>query len=240
VRLGGQLADGVQGVTARGGKIAIAGTFSLTADILGEPLESIDERSPFGDAFVAELDATGARRWSKTFGSRGDDAVAGVAIDGNGRVVVAANVRDVLSLAGAAVVPKGDGDGLLVWFGDGGEIGTSVLVGGNDFDGITAIAAVADRVVIGGFFRDELQLGDRVLNSFGSDDAFLAALDENGTVHTSWHVAGAGREEITALHAVPGGFVAGIAHTADLGVDDAKLAAPVDPMTGAAIIVRAP
>ncbi|HSN25687.1 MAG TPA: hypothetical protein VLT45_05360, partial [Kofleriaceae bacterium] len=89
VRLGGPGADAVQGVAARGDRIAIAGTFSPAADILGEPLASVDEQLPFADAFAATLDGRGKRTWSATWGSRLDDAVAGVAIDDRDRVVVA-------------------------------------------------------------------------------------------------------------------------------------------------------
>ena len=71
VRVGGGGPDAVQGVAARGDRIAIAGTFSPGAELLGEPFAAFDERLPFSDGFVAELDATGARRWSQTFGEIG-------------------------------------------------------------------------------------------------------------------------------------------------------------------------
>jgi hypothetical protein len=53
-----------------------------------------------------------------------------------------------------------------------------------------------------------------------------------------WPVAGPGREEISAVAAAPGGFVAGIALTAPARIDDAALPAPVGPSEGAAVIVR--
>ena len=55
-------------------------------------------------------------------------------------------------------------------------------------------------------------------------------------VVTAWPVSGDGREEITALAAHPGGFVAGIAHTAAATVGGDALPAPRDPMSGAAIV----
>jgi hypothetical protein len=125
-----------------------------------------------------------------------------------------------------------------VWYGDGGEKGAAVLVGGLDFDGLRAIAAVGDKVVAGGFFSGAIKLGDRTLAAGGGDDSFLAAFDANGTIATAWHVGGDGREEITAVSAIPGGFVAGVAYTAKASVDDAPLAAPKHPMTGSALVVR--
>jgi hypothetical protein len=242
VRVGGTFSDGVHGVAVGGDRqsprIAVAGTFSLTAELAGVPLTSIDEKSPFGDAFVAELDGNGRRRWSASFGSRADDSVAGVTIDPRGEVVVAANVRDVLTIAGSVFVPRGAGDGLVVWYGDGGELGNAVLIGGNDFDGLRAIASAGDHVTIGGFFSGKIDLGGQSFEAGGGDDAFLASLDANGTVATAWHVGGPGREEITSVAAIPGGFVAGVAHTLSANIDGTKLAAAPRGATGAALVIR--
>jgi outer membrane protein assembly factor BamB len=239
VRIGGANADAVQGVATHGARIAIAGTFAAGADLLGQPLPPFDDKSPFSDGFVAELDATGHRVWAATFGGKLDDAVAGVAIDASGRVAVAATARDTIHLAGADLVARGAGDGLVAWWAPDGSAGHAVLIGGEDFDGLRAITAVGDRIVIGGFYSGTLELAGRSFTAGGGDDAFLAAVDDHGAVVDAWAVSGSGREEITALSAVPGGFIAGVAHTADATVDGDALPSPKDPMSGAAIVVRA-
>jgi hypothetical protein len=242
IRLGGAGADGVQGVATRSRgeaqRIAIAGTFTAGAELAGIALPAYDERLPAGDAFVAELDGNGARRWAATIGGRGDDAVAGVAIDERGNTVLAASGKEVIHVGSAQLVTQGESDGVLAWFGAGGEHGAAVLVGGMDFDGLRAITAVGTKIVVGGFFSGSIKLGERALTAGGGDDAFVAAFDANGTVATSWHVGGDGREEVAALVAVPGGFVAGIAHTAKANLEGTQLAAPSDPMRGGALIVR--
>jgi hypothetical protein len=238
VRTGGAGADGIQGVATRGSRIAIAGTFSTGAELGGTTLAMYDERSPYADAYAAELDDKGTRLWSATFGARTDDTVAGVTIDASGHVVVAASGREVIHVGSTQLVTQGEGDGVLVWLGDHGEYRASILVGGMDFDGLRAITSVGDKTIVGGFFSGKLQLGDRALVAGGGDDSFLAAYDPNGTLATSWHVGGDGREEITSLSAIPGGFVAGVAFTANARIEDAKLAAPKDPMAGSAIVVR--
>jgi hypothetical protein len=238
IRLGGWGADGVQGVATRGDRIAVAGSFTAGAELGGVTLPPYDDRSAFSDVFVAELDGNGARRWAATLGGRGDDAAAGVALDDRGNAVVAASAKEVVHVGSQQLVTQGEGDGVVAWFGDGGEKGSAVLVGGLDFDGLRAITAVGDKVVVGGFFSGTLKLADRSLTAGGGDDAFLAALDANGTIASVWHVSGEGREEITALAPIAGGFVAGIAHTAKASVEGAQLAAPADPMQGGALIVR--
>ena len=206
----------MQGVAVARDRIAIAGTFTGAADILGEPLKAYDERLPYADGFVAGLDANGARRWQQAFGGKGDESVAGVAIDARGNVVVAGSTRDVLYVGDQHLVTGGESDGFVAWFGGNGEQGAITLIGGLDTDGLRAITAVDERVVVGGFFTGQLKLGERTLvadgPSGGGDDAFFAALDPHGLVLESWHVGGEGREDVVSLAAIPGGFVAGITH----------------------------
>jgi hypothetical protein len=238
IRVGGPGADAVHGVAAAGDRIAIAGTFTAGADLLGEPLAPFDERSPRGDGFVAELDPGGTRRWVQSFGGKADDAVAGVAIDAAGRIAVAATLQGTVRVGPVELVASGPGDGMVGWWGPGGSVLQAVRLGGDDFDGLRAIARAGERIVVAGFYSGAIRLGDRTLTAGGGDDAFVTALDATGTVAQSWSVGGDGREEVTALAEVPGGFVAGIAHTATARVDDSPLPAPADPMSGAAIAVR--
>jgi hypothetical protein len=247
IRVGGPGADAVQGVAVapapvgspRGERIAIAGTFAPGADLLGQPLASAEDRSPAGDGFVAELDPNGARRWAQTFGGKEDESVAGVAIDARGRIAVAATVRDTIHVNGVDLTANGPADGLVAWWGPGGAPGPAVLLGGADFDGLRAITAVGDYLVVAGFYSGTIQLGARSLTAGGGDDAFIAALDSTGAVHAVWPIGGEGREEVTALASVPGGFIAGIAHTAALQLDGQTMFDPRPPAIGGAVIIRA-
>ncbi len=241
IRMGGPGGDAITGVAARGDRIAIAGTFGMDADLFGQRLVQIDDRSPLADGFVAELDVAGTLRWVQTFGGHYDEAVAGVAIDNSGRVAVASNARGKLAVGKTELSAQGTGDGLVAWFGSDGAVGNTTLIGGADFDGLRAICAPegASGVVVGGFFAGQVTIGGHKLDAAGGDDAFLAALDSDGAITAVWPVSGSGREEIVALAPLAGGFVAGIAHTAAVMIDRVALPAPADPMTGAAIAVRA-
>jgi hypothetical protein len=238
IRIGGPGADAVEGVAASADRVAVAGTFAAGAELLGQPLGAIEDRSPAADGFVAELDAQGARRWAQSFGGPADDPVAGVAIDARGRVAVAAGARETVHLAGRDLVASGPADGLVAWWDDQGAPGAQVLLGGAEFDGLGAIASAGERVVVAGFYSGSIRLGDRALTAGGGGDAFLAELDATGRVVTAWPIDGEGREEVTALAAIPGGFVAGIAHTAAARIGDDPVPSPRDPLSGAAIIVR--
>ncbi|MGE3456529.1 MAG: hypothetical protein AB7O24_15575, partial [Kofleriaceae bacterium] len=136
VRAGGLGADSIQGVASTGHRIAIAGVFAPGAELRGHPFESIEPKVPFADGFVAELDDTGARRWSASFGSKLDDAVAGVTIDGAGRVAVAATVRDAVQIGGAQLQTRGGSVGLVGWWSAEGSSLHAVLFGGDVPDGL--------------------------------------------------------------------------------------------------------
>jgi len=237
IRVGGVAADGVQGVATAGDRIAIAGTFAAGADLLGEPLKPYDDKTPRADGFVAELDAKGTRKWSQTFGGKLDDSVVGVAIDGAGRVAVAASVREVFKIGAAEFIALGDGDGCVAWWSKDGAPGGAVQLGGLELDSVRAIATVGNKIVVGGVFSGTIKIGSQKLTAGGGDDAYVAAFEAGTFVHV-WPVTGDGREEVAALVGVPGGFLAGVTHTARAKVDTVELAAPKDPLSGAALVVR--
>jgi hypothetical protein len=237
-RLGGPGSDSVAGVAVAGDQLAIAGTYAGGAEILGEPLAAFDERSMHVDGFVAALDATGTRRWVQGFGGAADEAVAGVAIDTAGRIAVAATVRDTVHVGGTDLVVNGAADGLVAWWSPDGSPGAAVLLGGAELDGLRAITPLGDHVVVAGSYAGTLPLGGHELHATGGDDAFFAELASPGTVVRAWPISGAGREEVTALISQPGGFLAGVAHTADARIGNDTLPSPADPMAGAALVVR--
>jgi outer membrane protein assembly factor BamB len=237
-RIGGPNADSVAAVAASADHLAIAGTFAAGAELLGQPLPAFDERSLHTDAFVAALDPAGTLRWSHTFGGKSDEAIAGIALDAAGRIAVAATIRETVHLGGADLVANGPADGLVAWWLPDGSPGATLVLGGTELDGLRAITAAGDHVVVAGFYSGSLRLGDRTLTAGGGDDAFLVELAATGTVVHAWPVTGDGREEITALASLPGGVIAGIAHTAAARIGNDTLPSPADPMSGAAIVQR--
>jgi outer membrane protein assembly factor BamB len=216
-RFGGPGADAIQGVAVAGDTIAIAGTYSAGADLLGEPLPSIDEDAPYADAFAAELNGKGARLWNATLGGKLDDAVAGVAIDTAGRVVIAATARGDVHVGENALTARSPSQALVAWLTRDGS--TTMLL---DADGASAIAAARDHVVVAGYT---------------ATDAVLVALDPGREI-ARVSIAGPGREEVPALATIPGGFIAALAHTAAVMIDGTAIPAPADPMAGGALVVR--
>jgi hypothetical protein len=236
IRVGGPHADAVLGVATDGQRIAITGTFATGAELQGEPLLAADDKAPTVDVFVAELDGKGARKWAQSFGGKLDDSVAGIAIDGRGRLAVAATLRDMLKIDVHDITARGGSDGVVVFFDKAGSPGPVVNLGGSDKDSLSAIAASGDKLIVSGLFAGPLQLGRETLNASG-DDAYLVALD-GVQIAQVWPIKGAGREDITALSSIPGGFVAGLAHSTSATIDGQTLASPKDPTSGFGLVVE--
>ena len=146
-------ADAVQGVAARGDRIAIAGTFSARRRAPRRAARRV-RRAPAVRRWLrrrarrdrrAPLEPD-VRRQARRCGRRCRDRLASNA---------SPSPRRSATRSGSAardLAARGDGDGLVAWFSPAGEPGATTILGGTDFDGLRAIAAVDDRVVVAGFF----------------------------------------------------------------------------------------
>ncbi|MBL9137552.1 MAG: hypothetical protein JNK85_16890 [Verrucomicrobiales bacterium] len=123
------------------GRITVAGTFSTATTFVGNTLV------PRGgdDVAVLQLEPDGADRWAKQLGGPLFDAVVGLALDGEGRVIVASKfVRRTIvdGLQATANGSAGIDIGLLAFTADGQVQWLTAVGGAGDED---AQGLVADR-----------------------------------------------------------------------------------------------
>jgi hypothetical protein len=132
------------------------------------------DNSGFGDAFLRSYDSDGTLRWTRQFGTPGNDFARGIATDGAGNVYATGFTQGNLdgTFAGGsydAYIRSYDGSGTLRWTR---QFGTA----GNDF--ATGIAIdVAANVYATGSTEGSLE-GD----SSGFGDAFIRSYDSSGTL----------------------------------------------------------
>jgi hypothetical protein len=174
-RMGGESADAVAGVVALGGgRHAIAGTFTGPAELGDGELIALADKTLAADGFVAVFEGDGGLAWSRTFGGVREDTCAGVAALAGGAVVVAGTVRGEVDVAGRRFEARGAADGVVAVFAPDAAVRSAWLVGGEDFDGITALGtggAGSDQLVLAGWFTGSLPSGER---ADGIDDVFLS------------------------------------------------------------------
>lgn len=233
-RLGGDGDDGLAAVACRGDELALAGTFSAGAELRGRELEPVATRSPHSDAVVV-LVRGNEIAWHRTFGGAREDLAADVAISDAGEVAVVGMARGDTATGAVTLATQGPADGYLArWAPDGSSRGAARL-GGPDHDGATAVLALGERFVVGGFFTGSADDGHgATVHARGGDDAFVAVVDRG--VPTVRALSGDGREQVTSLARAGDGVVMAIAHTAGFTAFGATVAAPADPLGGATLL----
>jgi hypothetical protein len=180
--MGGDGPDGISGVAALGaGRVAIAGTFTGPAELTDATLTALTPRSLAPDGFVAVVEADGRIAWSRTWGGPEEDTCAGVAVLAGGALAVAGTVRGEVEVAGRRLDTRGTADGMVAVFAADASVKGAWLIGGDDFDGITAIGSNGTDIVVAGWFTGSLSTArrDRV-TSEGVDDVFVAFGDAGG------------------------------------------------------------
>ncbi|MBK7072584.1 MAG: hypothetical protein IPH44_09790 [Myxococcales bacterium] len=218
-RMGGPGADDVAGIAALpDGQLAIAGTYGDRAELGDLTIPALYD-DVHGDGFVATVAADSAVRWVRTFGGPSADACAGVAATTDG-VVVAGTVRGAVDVAGRRLDAAGAADGLVAYFDRAGAVRATVLVGGPDFDGLTAVVARGDTAVVAGWFSGTVGGA----TAAGGDDAMLATVTPAGVAAIT-PIRSDGLTTVRGLAGDEGGWAAAIESTVAVEVGGRAMAA---------------
>lgn len=231
---------GADGLLYVGGAFA-AGTVDFAA---GPEQVLLTTAGPNGneDGFVLKMDGDGAVQWARRIGDKGDDRITGLALDGQGNIVLtgtfasadadfdpAPDTWATLTPLGAtdAFVARWDADGMFQW---------ARRMGGADADAGVAVAVDADGYI---YTTGDLQgTGDldpdgagEVFNSAGGADVFITKHTAAGTLVWARVVGGATADHARALVLDPGGrpCIGGCC----TGTVDMDPGAEVDPYTAA-------
>ena len=173
-RMGGTGNDGVRGIAVdRSGNVFVTGYFQNAVDFGGGALSS----AGLNDIFVAKYSATNGFLWAKRFGSTGDDEGFGVAVDGNGDVLVTGVYTTSVNFGGSTLSSFGGGRGaFIVKLGgsDGHHIWSQRLLSLSESFGFgVAVDSAGNAYDVGSFIGDVMFKGIRYTNA-GDQDVFLA------------------------------------------------------------------
>ena len=177
------------------GNVLLTGFFEGTADFGGGPLTS----AGLTDIFVVKLDADGNHLWSLAFGGTGDNRGSGVAVDGDGNILLTGQITGTVGFGGGPLTSVGgsdifvvklDADGNHLWSGAFGD--TS-----HDFGKAVAVDGAGD-VLLTGQFTDTVDFGGEPLisapNEFGDKnrEGFAVKLNADGNHVWSLNLGGPG------------------------------------------------
>lgn len=134
---------------------------------------------PYGgdrDIVLAVYSPQGQLKWAKSFGDASTQAVYGLAVDGNGRILMGGSMRGKVDFGGGPLVAAGAGDAFLAAFGPDGQHLWSTSWGGFEFVGRCQAVAFNPN---GGFFASGTWQGGVEVGPFDfsvtSHGDFLAA-----------------------------------------------------------------
>jgi len=171
-------------VDVPGGDLVIGGRFTASF-MLGEvPISLVGGQ----DLFVARLDAAGRVRWARGFGSPVTDRIDAVALGPDGTIYVGGVMEGPIDFGGGPLANQND-DGFVVALTPSGDhvwsraIGGSLATGPYGNDGVDAVVATSDGIVVGGTVDGSVDFGGMVIGpTGGSYDAYVAMYSSTGTL----------------------------------------------------------
>ena len=127
------------------------------------------------DIFVAKFAPDGQHLWSKTFGSSGQDAVGGIAVDPAGNLVVGGSFSGSFSLGSFAIT--GTNDAFVAKLdGETGAASYLERFSGDGSQAVTAAVAFGFDVFLTGSFEGTTDFGTVPVKSEGQHDLFVTRL----------------------------------------------------------------
>ncbi|AGP39868.1 hypothetical protein [Sorangium cellulosum] len=157
------------------GNIVLVGRFAGSVDFggYGNGL-STDAKN---DLFIAKLDPSGDHVWSKSANATNSADALGVAVDGAGNVVVTGSFRSSVTVGESVRTSAGDKDILVIRLDENGVLQWCEDFGDDaDQEGASVATDLAGNIVVTGWFRGTIELGDRVRSATGASDAFVMKL----------------------------------------------------------------
>jgi hypothetical protein len=155
-----------------GGNVVLAGAFSGSVNVGGGALTSAGG----DDILVARLDSSGNHLWSKKFGGADDDEVSGVAVDGNGAVLLVGQSFGGVDFGGGTVANGGSYAAKLSPSGSfvfSDDLGTAHLQ--------SVAAAPSGNVLVAGSGTGTIHVGTaQIPPSSGGFDLLAIELDPSG------------------------------------------------------------
>lgn len=191
--LGGAGSDFGGALAIRGGIVYVAGTSANSWQGTSPPVT--DHGGGDNDAFAASLDSSGVLQWNTFMGGAGDDWAYGLALDGDGNVIV---VGDCSAAWGdnPKLPYSGNYDVFAAKLNSSGGLEWHTFLGGTSHDFGTSVAVdAAGNIYVG---ADSFAEWGTPVNPFAGNtdtsDSFVAKLNTDGVLQ--WHsfVGGPGYE----------------------------------------------
>jgi len=202
---------------APNGDVVFTGTFLGAINLGGGALTSAGA----ADLFVARLDPAGTFLWGKRFGDAVGQAGKGIAVDGQGNVILVGDIAGTVDFGGGALISAGGTDVGVIKLDPAGTHIYSKLFGNTAAQTVSRVAVDSvGNLLLTGSAAGKVDFGGGLLSSVGGTDIFVAKLTAGGVHLWSKLYGAAGNQDGRDIAVDPGGavLVAGdFTTTADFG-----------------------
>ncbi|MDQ3366584.1 MAG: SBBP repeat-containing protein [Myxococcota bacterium] len=165
-------------------------------------------------------------RWSRLIGGPGDEYGAAIAVDRQDRLYIVGTAQDQVDFGTGPLPASGPSDGFVASLADDGATSWATLLGGAGEDAVNAVLVHADTLYVAGLFTGTLTHGAITLDASDAVDAFVLAMDLDGTPRWAHGFGGAGTDRAVALAVTGGGeLVVGVSLDGDLVVSGQVISA---------------
>jgi hypothetical protein len=134
------------------------------------------------DIFLASFNAaTGASKWSKTFGNTKQDYAEGLALDSSGNIYITGEFQDTVSFGGNLLKSTGTNSIFLASFTPAGTHRISkAFPPSSSGSGRGVDVDAAGNIYLTGFYMGSVSFGGGTLTGAGTGDIFIASLTSTG------------------------------------------------------------
>jgi hypothetical protein len=189
---------------APNGDVVFTGAFAGMINLGGGALASAGAT----DLFVGRYDSAGTFLWGKRFGDVAAQAGKGVAVDGQGNVIITGDIAGKVDFGGGVLTSAGATDVLLLELDQAGAHVLSKLFGNVAAQTASRVAVDAvGNMMITGSAAGKIDFGGGALTSAGGTDVFVARFTSGGAHLWSKLYGGLGNQDSRDLAVDPNGAI---------------------------------
>ncbi len=216
--VGGNGVDYIYSISSTddGGYIA-GGNFRSSSIQVGDYILTNNSSSiDYPDGMIIKYSREGDVEWAKSVGGSDEDSIQSVARTSDGGIIAGGYFEGSSIQVGDYTLTNNSSftsysEGMIIKYSAEGEVEWVRSVGGKDHEYINSVAETSDGgLIAGGYFEDNIQVGDYALTNNGSNDGMIIKYSAEGEVEWARSVGGEDYDEIISVAETnDGGLIAG-------------------------------
>lgn len=148
------------------------------------------------DGFIAKYTTDGQLIWLKQLGGSSADRLNGIAVVDDHTIVITGEMKGVLYYGTDSLVAQDRLDVVVLKIDSSGQINWAEKAAGlGDDSGTDITVSTAGTIWVTGYFENDLYSNNDTIFSYGTRDAFIWKLNQNGGTEWLTHLGGPGFDE---------------------------------------------